>query len=163
MVAHGLHPDRTLVAPSSWTNVFEFTLAARNNTLPRFLGAFTYPARARSELTLLLPVSESLEPEIEFPWLLSFRNGKKEARGVEALKRLIDAIDPLLSAGRFDTINKITESLDATKYSSEFLVGMLRYTYPARQSIQSWQAFRQRVNDEFAKRELDVPKVLRGL
>lgn len=154
---------RTIVGPNNWSDVQSRLENIENITKSSLAlqGFISHGLLINTEL--LLPVEGSLELEIEYPWLESFHADREDADSTTSAKLLIDIIDPLMASDRWKIFDNIMSRLNSPRYSSLFLLSLLRFTRIGKRNIFSWNAFRDGVSQELASRGLESKKMMRGL
>jgi hypothetical protein len=75
----------------------------------------------------------------------------------------IRELSKLLSSGKLQTVDAILNAIQPTELSVEMMITLLRTSYVARTSLQSWATFLERARAEVTRRGRNPAKVFRGL
>ena len=90
-------------------------------------------------------------------------NSKNDEISMADLTKVDDFLSGAIAGKNFAVVEKLFNSLDTDKVSMTFLVGLLRFSFPARECIGNWKDFLNRCMEESDKRGRDTRELFQGL
>ena len=159
------HP-RTIAYPNDWSVAVDYLTGCSPENITYVAGMLDEIELTSSHLhTLLLFLNRDDERNIEavYTWLESFRTSAQEPDGLQAAKRLLDHVEPMLVEGKFDEIGEIMREIEIELYSETALLSLLRFTFVVKARIEAWENFRNRVWSCLRGRGGDATALMRGL
>jgi hypothetical protein len=86
-----------------------------------------------------------------------------ERASSNGLSSFMDYIFARLQYHKYDEVSDLLDSVDLDRLAPEYLIGLLRITFPERYLIKSWFLFVDLVRDELIRRGYDGNTELQGL
>lgn len=79
------------------------------------------------------------------------------------MHKVVQRVYTLCASGRFEEVDQELANLNPTQREPYELIALLRTSFAAKHKLPNWAVARDRIRDEFKKRELDTDRLLRGL
>jgi hypothetical protein len=96
----------------------------------------------------------SIEPTIEqeLSWVSDLYIHSESGNTSKALRVAYNGIEDLLATRNFYSLNKLLQEVNIARLSVEIIVGIVRSTYRARNTLGTWWSLLQRIKDELRAR-----------
>ena len=109
------------------------------------------------------PVKTEVVGNTELSWFDEIMRGSHIAVKSATMVAAYVAIQSLLERKDFAVLDSLLSSAAPKEMAPESMVGVLRYSFAARDRLRHWQPFRDEVSEELASRGINTKAVLRGL